>query len=215
MAAASADIPLIALIDEHGQAPASEDQAMWQRFLTNPPSIAPPRPHQFFREAILIFGGNGIVEDSRAARLLAACADRRNLGGCAQHVCLQIMRDARRSRLLDRWLAAVQTASEGWPRDFLAGTNRRFTSALAEMQRVLSSEQITDRSWGETHARRIVDRLGALLEIAWMAELAVRQASSGDATAALLTRVACDELCRQKGLSVVVYGRLANTRFTH
>jgi hypothetical protein len=41
----------------------------------------------------------------------------------------------------------------------------------------------------DTHARRTVDRLGDLLELAWMAEAGSRYAKD-DSTAALLTAVA-------------------------
>ena len=50
----------------------------------------------------------------------------------------------------------------------------------------MSADRLADREWSAMHARRLVDRFGALLELAWGAATALRR-SEQDATAALLT----------------------------
>jgi AcrR family transcriptional regulator len=103
------------------------------------------------------------------------------------------MRDAARSDFLDRWQSEVNDALERWPADFLSLTRARFEQALAQLNKTLTRERITHRSWAETHARRCVDRLGDLLEIAWMSDAASR-AAANDSTRALLTSVAAFNL---------------------
>jgi hypothetical protein len=104
-------------------------------------------------------------------------------------LCLQICRDAARSDLLERWRAEISSMLERWPQDFLSVTRSRVEQAFNETTRALSRERVMDQQWVETHARRIVDRMGDLLELAWMSDLAARHAND-DATAALLTSVA-------------------------
>ncbi|MDQ3586078.1 MAG: acyl-CoA dehydrogenase family protein [Acidobacteriota bacterium] len=189
---------LISLLDQHGLAPADEAQAMWQRFLIN---LAKYRTAatltSSIREALLILGGNGIVEDFTVLpRLLRDAMIIETWEGTHNTLCLQIVRDASGSRLLERWQAETSRAREGWPHDFLAATRRRFTAAHETLRTMISSNQFADRRWAARHARRFVDQLGNLLELAWLAELAVRHAHGAepDMTAALLTVVAADEL---------------------
>jgi acyl-CoA dehydrogenase len=182
---------LTALVDEHGLAPEDAGQAMWQRFLVN---LAKYRTASTLtnsmREAILILGGNGIVEDfTILPRLLRDAMIIETWEGPHNTLCLQIMRDAMRSDLADRWRAEVSLALEGWPRDFLSFTRSRFERAFEQTVGALSRERMTDRGWVQTHARRLVDRMGDMIEMAWMSEMAARHASD-DSTIALLTSAA-------------------------
>lgn len=182
---------LVALVDEHGLVPEDASQAMWQRFLVN---LAKYRTASTLtnsvREAILILGGNGIVEDfTILPRLLRDAMIIETWEGPHNTLCLQIMRDATRSDLLNRWQTEISSALERWPQDFLSSTRSRFESAFKQTSLALSRERLTDRRWVETHARRAVDRMGDLLELAWMSEMAARHASA-DATIALLTSAA-------------------------
>lgn len=190
---------LVALVDEHGLAPADASQAMWQRFLVN---LAKYRTAatltNSIREAILVLGGNGIVEDfTILPRLMRDAMIIETWEGPHNTLCLQIMRDASRSDLLDRWHAEVSNALEGWPQDFLSFTRGRFERAFKQATEALSRERVTDRRWVETHARHLVDRMGDMLELAWMSETAARHASD-DATAALLTSAAGHYLLRNE-----------------
>jgi acyl-CoA dehydrogenase len=182
---------LIAMLDEHGLTPVDEDQAMWQRFLIN---LAKYRTSVtvtgMVREAILVCGANGIVEDfSILPRLLRDSMIIETWEGPHNTLCLQIVRDAARSRFLDRWRSEVKMALDRWPRDFLAFTRGRLDQMLVEIESLMLSERMLKREWAEANARRLVDRLGALLEIAWMGQLAAGL-SGIDWTAALLTATA-------------------------
>ena len=182
---------LVALVDEHGLAPDDASQAMWQRFLVN---LAKYRTAatltNSIREAILILGGNGIVEDFTVLpRLLRDAMIIETWEGPHNTLSLQICRDAARSDLLERWHAEISSAIERWPQDFLSATRSRFEQAFDETTKALSRERVMDQQWVETHARRIVDRMGNLLEIVWMSEIALRHAHD-DATPALLASVA-------------------------
>ncbi|HVG19259.1 MAG TPA: acyl-CoA dehydrogenase family protein [Blastocatellia bacterium] len=190
---------LAALVDEHGLAPADASQAMWQRFLVN---LAKYRTASTLtnsvREAILLLGGNGIVEDfTILPRLLRDSMIIETWEGPHNTLCLQIMRDAARSDLSDRWRGEVSLALEGWPEDFLSFTRGQFARAFKRAADALSRERLADRRWVETHARRLVDRMGDMLELGWMAEMAARHAGD-DATIALLVSAAGRNLLRNE-----------------
>jgi alkylation response protein AidB-like acyl-CoA dehydrogenase len=181
---------LISIVDKHGLAPTDRDQAMWQRFLVN---LAKYRTAvtltDSIREAILIFGANGIVEDFTVLpRLLRDAMIVETWEGTHNTLCLQIMRDAARSDLLARWHAEVAASLERWPAAFLGRARTRFSKAFNRTVDLLTADSIQERPWAERHARRIVDRLASFLEIGWMSELAVSIAN--DDSAAVLTSLA-------------------------
>ena len=70
---------------------------------------------------------------------------------------------------------------------------RRAPYQAALAQHSSAKVKRVNRAWAETHARRLADRLGDLLELAWMAETALSHAQT-DATAALLTSIAAYDL---------------------
>jgi alkylation response protein AidB-like acyl-CoA dehydrogenase len=182
---------LVGLIDEHGLAPRSAEQAMWQRFLVN---LAKYRTASTLtgsvKEAILVFGGNGIVEDfTLLPRLLRDAMIIETWEGAHNTLCLQIVRDASRSDLLDRWRAEITSALERWPQDFLNATRGKFERAFRQTIEALLPERLADHLWVAAHARRVVDRLGSLLELAWMSDIGARLASA-DSTAGVLTALA-------------------------
>ena len=179
---------LAALIDEHGISPADKGQSMWQRFVIN---LAKYRTASTLtdsvREAILVLGANGIVEDfTILPRLLRDAMIIETWEGTHNTLCLQIVRDAARSDLIDRWRAEINGALTEWPRNFLSQTRARFEQTFKQTLEEVSADRLADREWAAIHARRIVDRFGALLELAWMAGTALRR-SKQDSTAALLT----------------------------
>jgi acyl-CoA dehydrogenase len=186
---------LVSMIDEHGLCPADARQAMWQRFLIN---LAKYRTASTLtasiHEAIMVLGANGIVEDFTVLpRLLRDAMIIETWEGTHNTLCLQIARDAARSDLIDRWRAEINATLSEWPRDFLTRTRARFDQTLRQSLDELSPNRLVDRDWAATHARRIVDRLGTLLELAWMAMAALRFAHD-DATPALLTVAAAHSL---------------------
>jgi alkylation response protein AidB-like acyl-CoA dehydrogenase len=186
---------LIALVDQHTIAPEDADQAMWQRFLTN---LAKYRTADVLvdslRQAILVFGGNGIVEDFTVLpRLLRDSLIIETWEGAPNTLRMQIMRDGARSGVFNRWRSEITGALERWPADFLAATRARFERAFIQTTETLSENRLADRQWAATNARRLVDRLAALLEIAWMTDAALMWRET-DATAGLLTAAAAYNL---------------------
>jgi acyl-CoA dehydrogenase len=182
---------LAAMIDEHGLVPTDAEQGMWQRFLIN---LAKYRTGvqltASIHDAIMVLGGNGIVEDfTILPRLLRDAMIIETWEGPHNTLCLQIMRDAAKSNLIERWRAEIAGVLERWPKDFLSVTRAQFEESFAQTLAALSPENVTNGAWATTHARRVVDRLGDLLELAWLAETAARHADD-DATAALLTSIA-------------------------
>jgi ribosomal protein S18 acetylase RimI-like enzyme len=103
-------------------------------------------------------------------------------------LCLQIVRDAAKSDLLERWRLEIEEALGAWRRDFLTQTRLRFEHTFRQVLDDVPASRLSDHQWSGTHARRVVDRLGSLLELAWMARMAVGRLDD-DATAALLTAV--------------------------
>ncbi len=186
---------LASLIDENGIAPSDKSQAMWQRFLIN---LAKYRTASTLtdsvREAILVLGANGIVEDfTILPRLLRDGMIIETWEGTHNTLCLQIVRDAAKSDLIDRWRGQINAVLTRWPRYFLSQTRARFDQTFKQTLEEVSPDRLMDREWSATHARRLVDRLGGLLELAWMAGTALRD-SEQDATAALLTVAAAHAL---------------------
>ena len=181
----------IALIDQNGLVPEDESQAMWQRFLIN---LAKYRTASSLtdhvKEAILICGANGIVEDfSVLPRLMRDSMVIETWEGPHNTLCLQIVRDAMRSDLLDRWHAEVARALDHWPKWFLSLTRTRMDQAKLELEDGAPFDRLFDGEWAAANARRLVDRLGTLLELAWMGELA-SQLLDRSAALALLTSFA-------------------------
>jgi acyl-CoA dehydrogenase len=182
---------LASMIDHHGLCPDDSSQSMWQRFLIN---LAKYRTASTLtdsvREAIMVLGANGIVETfTILPRLLRDSMIIETWEGTHNTLCLQIVRDATKSDLVDRWRAEINVTLSAWPRSFLSQTRARFEHTLRQTLDEISANRLADREWAATHARRLVDRLSSLLELAWMAATALRSAQD-DATPALLTAAA-------------------------
>ena len=182
---------LIALVDQQGLEPEDRDQAMWQRFLIN---LAKYRTSadltDSVREAILLMGANGVVEDfSVLPRLLRDSMVIETWEGPHNTLCLQIIRDASRSKVVERWSSEVNASLERWPKELLSHTRRRLSVMFHQTEEMLSENRLDDPVWANTHARRIVDRLATVLEMVWLAEAAARKAEE-DSTIALLTSLA-------------------------
>ncbi len=186
---------LIALVDQNSIAPADAGQAMWQRFLTNLAKYRTARDLvDSIRQAILVLGGNGIVEDFTVLpRLLRDALIIETWEGPPNTLCMQIARDCARSDLFNRWRSEINDALERWPADFLAATRARVDRAFRQTTDALSEDRLRDRQWAATHARRLVDSMGSLLELTWMAELGLRHLEA-DGTVGLLTAVAAQNI---------------------
>ncbi|HJQ27009.1 MAG TPA: acyl-CoA dehydrogenase family protein [Blastocatellia bacterium] len=190
---------LAAMIDAHGLVPADAEQAMWQRFLIN---LAKYRIGATLtasiHDAIMVLGGNGIVEDFTVLpRLLRDAMIIETWEGPHNTLCLQIMRDAAKSNLIDRWRAEISGVLERWPQEVLSFTRGQFERAFEHANAVLSEERLASQTWMIKHARRLVDRMASLLELAGMVEAALRH-SNGEATVALLASIAGRHLLPQE-----------------
>ncbi|HJZ67762.1 MAG TPA: acyl-CoA dehydrogenase family protein [Blastocatellia bacterium] len=178
---------LVSLIEQNGLCPVDKGQSMWQRFLIN---LAKYRTASTLadsvREAILLLGGNGIIEDFTVLpRLLRDAMIIETWEGTHNTLCLQMMRDAAKTDLIDRWRSEINAVLEEWPSTLLSRTRALFEKAFGHTLEELSRERLSDREWSATHARKAADALGALLELGWMVSLASRR-SGDDATPALL-----------------------------
>lgn len=186
---------LIALVDENSITPADAGQAMWQRFLTNLAKYRTARDlMDSIRQAILVLGGNGIVEDFTVLpRLLRDALIIETWEGPPNTLCMQIVRDCARSDLFNRWRSEITNALERWPADFLASTRARVERTFSQTTEALSEDRLRDQKWAATHARRLVDTMGSLIELSWMADLGLRHLET-DATAGLLTAAAAQNI---------------------
>lgn len=187
---------LIALVDANGLVPEDEDQAMWQRFLTNLSKYRTAvQLTDSIKEAILLFGGNGIVEDfTILPRLLRDAMIIETWEGAHNTLCLQIMRDMKRSNLIERYFEEASRSLGNWREDVLTNEREKLINALGQTREIITKENLFNDSWTLRNARRAVDRLGGLLELIWYAEFAARHDEKADSHAARLTAVACESL---------------------
>src|SRR5262245_3540484 len=143
-------------------------------------------------DAIMVLGANGIVEDFTVLpRLLRDSMIIETWEGTHNTLCLQIMRDAAKSDLIERWQVEIENTMENWPEKFLPQTRSSFEQAFKRTSNELSGSGRTAREQVAANARYFTDRLGNLLELAWMARHALRS-DQGDPAAALLTVIACN-----------------------
>ena len=182
---------LVSMLDECGLSPADPSQSMWQRFLIN---LAKYRSASTLtasiHDAIMTLGANGIVEDfTILPRLLRDAMIIETWEGTHNTLCLQIVRDAGKSDLLERWRDEISDTLGEWPRSFLSQTRAHFEQMFRQTRDELSDSQLANRDWAAANARSLTDRLGSLLELAWMARSALR-ADQDDVTIAVLTVVA-------------------------
>jgi hypothetical protein len=147
----------------------------------------------YLRDAALLLGANGTIEDfSVLPRLLRDSLVIETWEGPHNTLALQLVRDMGRFNFALHWQQEVMEVLARWPEDFMRFTRARLGAAFRLLQTLLQAKA-GDRQWGLTHARRLVDGLAGVLGIAWMADMALRDAER-DATAALLTAFAADEL---------------------
>lgn len=187
---------LISLVDTNGLVPVDENQAMWQRFLTNLSKYRTAvQLTDSIKEAILLFGGNGIVEDfTILPRLLRDSMIIETWEGAHNTLCLQIMRDIKRSNLLDRYFEEAARSLGNWRKDVLTDEREKLINALSQTREIFTEDNFLSDWWTLRNARRVVDHLGSLLELAWFAEFAANHDEKEDSRAIILTKVACETI---------------------
>jgi alkylation response protein AidB-like acyl-CoA dehydrogenase len=194
---------LVSLIDQHGLCPADASQSMWQRFLINQAKYRSASTlTASVHDAIMVLGANGIIEDFTVLpRLLRDSMIIETWEGTHNTLSLQIMRDAAKSDLIECWQVEIEETMEIWPGNFLPQTRSSFEQAFRRTSDELSGSGRTDRKQVAANARYFTDRLGNLLELAWMARHALCS-DQNDATAALLTVIACNKTLNPATTSV-------------
>lgn len=190
---------LVAAIDTNGLVAANRDQNLWQRCLIN---VAKYRTAvgltAYVRDALLLFGGNGTVEDfSILPRLLRDSLVIETWEGPHNTLALQLVRDITRFNFALQWQQEVMSVLARWPEDFMRFTRARLGAAFRQLQTLLQAK-LNDPQWALLHARRLVDGVAGVLSVAWLADLAL-QDTRGEATAALLTAFAADQLWSTDG----------------
>ncbi len=186
---------LIALVDEHGLVPTDDDQAMWQRFLINLSKYRTAvQLTESIKEAILLFGGNGIVEDfTILPRLLRDSMIIETWEGAHNTLAMQITRDMKRSNLLERYFEEVARSMENWSENVLTDERKRLVAVFNRAKERITKEQIADDLWTAINARRVTDCLGSLLEITWAAETFTKNSRENSVAESLIV-AGCNEL---------------------
>lgn len=185
---------LVADCDVNGLVPEDRKQRLWQRCLIN---MAKYRTAvgltAYLRDAILLFGANGIIEDfTILPRLLRDALIIETWEGTHNTLALQLVRDMNRFDFAGRWSQEVRSVLDRWPEERLPATRRRLKARHNQLQTLLQTK-IRDQNWAAVHARRLVDAAAATLAIAWMAEHALAELPS-DASLAILTAVAAEQV---------------------
>jgi hypothetical protein len=164
-------------IDTHGFLPEDKEQRLWQRFLIN---LMKYRTAVFatekVKEAILVFGANGIIQDfSIVPRLLRDALIVETWEGTHNVLCLQILRDSARFDFVGRLKKELKTMTDNWPDDVLTTSKKLYLANLARAQELLIPENLSNMTWVQTHACRVVDLVADLLEIGNLVGQGIRQ----------------------------------------
>ena len=158
---------LLSAIDRNGFLPEEREERLWQRFLINLMKYRTAfQLTDKVKEAILVFGANGIIEDfSIVPRLLRDSLIVETWEGPHNVLCLQILRDADRFDFLGRFKKEIGRIAQSWPEGTLDESRKIYLDAVKKGEELFTKEHLADKVWVQTHARRIVDHIGDLLEI--------------------------------------------------
>jgi hypothetical protein len=157
-------VKLWKLLDEKGFLPEDNAQRLWHRFLIN---LLKYRTAfdltENVKEAIIIFGANGIIQDfSILPRLLRDSIIVETWEGPHNILCLQILRDSERFDFWGRLDKEVKGTLEAWPKTQAPAARALYEQAFAGLKETVAGLKEGD---AQAQARRIVDRVGDLLEI--------------------------------------------------
>lgn len=182
---------LVKRIDDSGLLSEKIEEGFWTRFLINLLKYRTAvRAASSVKEAILICGANGIVEDfSILPRLLRDSLIVETWEGPHNVLCLQILRDASRFDFFGRLHSRFDEIVSCWPTDVLAETKKIYVGAVSESKKFLTAGKLKDSRWVQRHAREAVDHWGGLLAAGGLLEQGFRRKSGRDlALAAWLVR---------------------------
>ncbi|MBI2982049.1 MAG: acyl-CoA dehydrogenase family protein [Deltaproteobacteria bacterium] len=164
----------------------SSDEALWQRFLIN---ICKYRTSigatECTHEAVLTLAGNGTIETfSILPRLYRDSLVIETWEGTHNTLVLQIARDGLRFPFRDCLQEHILKRAERLGKGGLDQTGEWLIHSWKETAPLLG--RLTDADWVNREARRLADRLGSLLEVAFYADLAVLPAGPRSREAELL-----------------------------
>jgi alkylation response protein AidB-like acyl-CoA dehydrogenase len=168
-------------IDKHGFLPTDNEQRLWQRFLVNLNKYRTASElTEQVKEAILVFGANGIIQDfSILPRLLRDAMIVETWEGTHNILCLQIMRDAARFDFWGRVNGLLDKILQDWPETVLPKARALYLTARKRGAEMISPEQLKQPGWLQRHARRIVDVYASLLEVGNLVRQGVKQDDAG------------------------------------
>lgn len=158
---------LLGSIDEKGYMPEDREERLTQRFFINMLKYRTASTlTQMVKEAILVFGANGIINDfSILPRLVKDSLIVETWEGTHNTLCLQILRDAMRFDFSGMMQAKIGEILSAWPEGVLQKSRKIFCSAVDGGKKLLVPENFSNPSWSQTHARRLVDHFACILEI--------------------------------------------------
>lgn len=158
---------MLKIIDDGELLPKDREQRLWQRFLINLLKYRTAvSVTEHVKEAIIVYGANGIVQDfCMLPRLLRDSLIVETWEGAHNVLCLQILRDAGRFDFVGRLKKELGKIVKSWPEGVLPKSCRLYLDSIRKGEELLTSGNLQNLTWVQTHARRIVDHLGNLLEI--------------------------------------------------
>lgn len=170
-------LQLLNRLDTLGLLPENRDERLWQRFLINllKYRTAGDLTEQV-KQAITVLGANGIIEDfSIVPRLLRDALIVETWEGPHNTLCLQIMRDSTRYEHWKRLETEIEKILQAWPPEVIPQARGLYLKAIDEGKVQLTPQHLQDPAWVATHARRLVDWMGELLEIGTLVTQGVAQ----------------------------------------
>lgn len=164
-------------IDQHGWVPEDNEVRMWQRFLINMLKYRTAfQLTERIKEAILVFGANGIINDfSILPRLLRDALVVETWEGTHNTLCLQIMRDIHKFNFFGRMNQEIENIISEWPDDVMCDSKKFYANIYDIGTKVFNPNNMYDPQWVKTHAKRFVNHFADLLETGLLVRIGVAQ----------------------------------------
>lgn len=169
-------LKLLQHVDANSWEPKDQNASFWQRFLINMCKYRTSHDLvERVKEAILVFGANGVMNDfSILPRLMRDAMVLETWEGTHNTLCLQIMRDLHKFDLMDRLYHEIENILNDWPQGVMTDSRKFFENTVEVGKTIFTSKNLYDPNWSATHARRFVDHFGALLETGWLMQAGVK-----------------------------------------
>lgn len=170
-------LDLMTQIDKNGWLPADKETNLWQRFLINMLKYRTSiQLTDKIKEAILVFGANGIVNDfSILPRLFRDAMILETWEGTHNTLCLQILRDVHKFNFFERINQEIENIISEWPHDVMKDSKKFYVNFYDIGIKVFNPTNMYDPHWVKTHARRFIDHYADLLETGNLVRIGVAQ----------------------------------------